>query len=185
MSNLFSKSGKPIVQNTSPTPNAQAQPLWQQLLSSAMTGAKALGGDSSALSSSMNPQWSLLTPFFNMLRGQATTRAFDTATATGGGGAAFDSTRAAAMAGAEQTGVDTLESQMKYSDVNASLSRALQLATGVMGMGMGQTQTTPTEWSPLTSLAGLAMTPFGGGTGALGLFGPSASRLAYQPGGNG
>jgi hypothetical protein len=185
MGNLLSKSGKPIVQTTTPTPNAQAQPLWQQLLSSAMTGAKALGGDAGSLQSFMNPSWSVLAPFFSMLRGQATTRAQDTATATGGGGAAFDSTRAAAMAGAEQAGVSNIESQMKYQDVNNALTRALQLSSGVMGMGMGQTQTTPTEWSPLGAMAGLAMTPFAGGTGALGLFGPGASKMAYTPGGNG
>jgi len=170
MSSLFQKSGQPMVQNTTPTPNKQAQPLWQQLLASAGTGAEALGGDAGALAKLMNPMWSQLTPFFNQLRGQAGTQAEADATREGGGGAAFDSTRAAAMKGSELAGVDTLESQMKYADVNNTLSRALQMSEGVMGMGMGSTQTTPTTWSPLTQLAGLAMQPFGGGTGLFGMF---------------
>lgn len=168
MSWAFQKSGQPITQTTMPTPNAQAQPLWQQLLASALTGAKALGGDSGSLQQMMGGSNDILKPFFDLLRKQAVSGSNAQATMTGGGGAAFDSTRGAAMAGSELAGVDQLQTQTLYQNLQDTLSRALQMDTGVMGMGMGRTQATPTEWSPLGSLAGLAMTPFGGGTGIFG-----------------
>ncbi len=170
MASLFQKAGQPMVQNQTPQPNSQAQPLWQKLLSAAGTGADALGGDASALGKFMNPAWAQLMPMLDQMRERAGQNAQTDATLQGGGGAAFDSTRAAAMKGAEMSGVDNIMAQMKYGDTQNSLARALGLASGVMGMGMGQQTSTPTTWSPLGSLAGLAMTPFGGGTGLFGAF---------------
>src|SRR6266581_3153322 len=146
MASLFQKSGQPMVQNTQPTPNKQALPLWQKLLGAAGTGAEALGGSADALNKMMNPAWSQLTPFFDQLRARAGQDAMTQATEQGGGGAAFDSTRAAAMKGAEMSNIDNIMAQMKYGDVQNTLSRALQMSEGVMGMGMGSTQTTPTTW---------------------------------------
>ena len=170
MASLFQKSGQPMVQNQTPTPNKDAQSLWQKLLGAAGTGAEALGGDASALTKLMNPAWSQLMPMFDMMRERAGQNAQTDATLQGGGGAAFDSTRAAAMKGAEMSNIDNIMAQMRYGDVQNSLSRALQMASGVMGMGMGQRTSTPTTWSPLGALAGLAMEPFGGGTGLFGMF---------------
>ena len=167
---LFQKSGQPQVQTITPQPNKQAMPLWQQLLQSAGVGAKALGGDASSLDSLMNPMWSQLMPFFDQMRARAGSNADTSATLQGGGGAAFDSTRAAAMKGGELAGVDNIMSQMKYSGVQDTLSRALQMVMGTMGMGMGQQTVTPTTYSPLGTLAGLAMMPFGGGNGLFGMF---------------
>lgn len=172
---LFQKSGQPQVQTNTPTPNKDAQPLWQQLLQSAGVGARALGGDSGALQSMMNPAWSILQPLFDQMRARAGSDADMNSTMLGGGGAAFDSTRAAAMKGAEMSGIDNIMAQMRYSDVQNTLARALGLSTGVMGMGMGSQQITPTTWSPLGSLAGLAMMPFGGGSGLFGAFSPKGS----------
>ena len=181
MASFFQKAGQPQVQTTTPTPGAGSQPLWQQLLQSALTGAKALGGDSGSLKNLMNPMQSVLGPFFDLLRKQAVRGANDTATAMGGGGSAFDTTRAAAMAGSELSGVDTLESQLTYQNATDALNRAMGLSEGVMGMGMGSQQQIPTEWSPLSTLAGLAMEPFGGGTGLFGLYHPPQAATGAKP----
>src|SRR6266566_6963952 len=125
MASLFQKSGQPMVQNQTPQPNSQAQPLWQKLLSAAGTGADALGGNADALGKLMNPAWSQLGPMFDMMRTRAGNEAQTDATMQGGGGAAFDSTRAAAMKGAEMSNIDSIMAQMKYGDVQNSLSRAL------------------------------------------------------------
>jgi len=181
MASFFQKAGQPQVQTTTPQPMQGAQSFWKELLQSALTGAGALGGNAGDLQKMMNPLQSVLQPFFQRLRQQAVSGSNANATLQGGGGAAFDSTRAAAMAGSELAGVDQQEAGLTYQNATDALNRAMGLDEGIAGMTLGQRTETPTNWSPFSTLLGLGMEPFGGGTGLFGLYHPPTPTATGQP----
>lgn len=220
MASLFQKSGQPIVTNpTTATPGyiggmnrtaqgyvdqnnrngfqlnpgvQSAMDAFRQMLTS---GTNAITGQPGGVDALMNPYLSHMNPIFDFLRSQASQNANQQATLGGGGGSAFDSSRAALMQGAAESGIDQSQANMNFGAFNDAMSRGLSMAMGggqgllnagefaqgapqawqaanlgLLNGGMGPTGTSqPTNWSPLLTLAGLAMTPFGGGTGLLGM----------------
>jgi hypothetical protein len=186
MASLFQKSGQPIVQNpTTATPG---------YIGGMNRTAQGYVNANNAQGFQLNPGvQSAMDAFKQMLT--ATQDAQSQATLGGGGGSAFDSNRAGIMAGAERAGVDSSQAQMNQGAFSDAMSRALSMMgmggqgllnagefaqgapqqwqaanLGLLNGGMGPTGTSqPTNWSPLLTALGIGMTPFGGGTGLLGM----------------
>jgi hypothetical protein len=218
MSSLFQKSGKPEV-TTPTTANPgyisnmenmatgyaggnhwggtnpavdQAMQAYRSYIQSGQNGLNAMNGDPNAVKSYMSPYMAQMNPIFDLFRQQAQTGAMDEATLGGGGGAAFDNSRAAAMRGSAMAGVDQQQAQFNYQGFQDAMQRAYGAAgmgmgaanslfgggqyqdeaqqmwqarqLGLLEGGMGPTGTSrPTTYSPLLQLGGLASMIFGHG----------------------